>query len=115
MRTIVTLAIAVALQSTALAEALWWDAAYQARRQVTVYVPDLNLPGDDAAVITFYTGGRLKPDGSDLRVVARGKEVPYKLYGVGPGDTAAVAFRVERGLREYHVYFGKAAAEGAYS
>jgi len=110
MRIICAAALLAVAQTAAQAQALWWDGTYKARRQVTVYAPEWNLPGDDAAIVTFHTGGHMKADGSDVRVVVRGKEVSCRFYGAGPGDTATVAFRVERGVRDYYVYFGNAGA-----
>jgi len=94
------------LAAVAGAQEAWWDKNYTARRPVVVYTPGLDLPGDDSAIITFYTGGRLKADGSDIRVTGGGKEYPFKLYGVGPGDTVTIGFKVTSDVRNYYVYFG---------
>jgi len=111
MRALLGIAVAAALAAPALAQPGPWLEGYEARRHVTVFIPEIVLPGDDAAIVSFYTGGRLKADGSDIRVVSRGKEVPYRLYGLGPGDLATLAFKVERGVRDYYIYFGSAKAQ----
>ena len=111
MKTILAAAAALILAAPAFADAPWWNADWTARRPVAVTAPDQALAGDDSAIITFFTAGLVKSDGSDIRVIARGKEMPLKVYGVGPGDLATIGFKVDRTLREYHVYFGNPKAE----
>ncbi len=101
----------VALVSPAYPQAGWWDRDYAARREVRVYPPTTRLSGDDAAIIEFQTVGLLKDDGSDIRVVSGSRVVPHRLYGVGPGDKATIAFKVESSRTTYHVYFGNPQAE----
>ena len=111
MRRVLSAILIFAAAQCAHGAATWWNRDYAARRAVTVYAPEVSLPGDNAAVVTFYTGGHLKKDGADIRVVARVREVPHMLFGVGPGDTATLAFAVEDGVRDYHIYFGNEKAE----
>ena len=85
---------------------VWWDKSYKARREVTVYAPGTSTGGDDVAVVSFHTAGHLREDGADIRVVRRGIDTPYKLYGLGPGDKVTLAFKVDRSTRDYHIYFG---------
>lgn len=106
MRIIITALITALVASAAQAQDAWWNRDYSARRPVKVYAPGIDLPGDDSAIVTFYTGGRLRDDGADIRVVAAGKEVPSKLYGLGPGDTATVGFKVVSPANGYYIYFG---------
>jgi len=106
MRTTIAVCLAAFFSAAASGQTFWWNKDFQARRAVTVWAPEMNLPGDDAAVVTFYTGGHLEADGSDIRVVARGRQVPHLLFGVGPGDTATIAFKAEKGVRDCHIYFG---------
>lgn len=111
MKKILAAFFLLAAATAAPAATRWWDPSYRARREVTVYAPLAKLPGDDCAIVTIYTGGHMKPDGSDIRVVTGDSVVPHKLYGVGPGDKATLAFKVERGKRNYHIYFGNDQAE----
>ncbi|HUU43194.1 MAG TPA: tetratricopeptide repeat protein, partial [Planctomycetota bacterium] len=53
----------------------------------------------------------LKPDGSDVRVVARGKEVPRRVLCVGPGDRVTVAFQLVGATDSYQVYYGNPKAD----
>jgi TolA-binding protein len=62
-------------------------------------------------VIEFQTAGLTKEDGSDIRVLCGGRVVPHKLYGIGPGDKATIAFEIQSERRTYFVYFGDADAE----
>lgn len=90
----------------------WWNAAWTARRAVTVpdYKPS-KLPGDDIAVVTLPTGGLAKPDGSDVRVAtAEDNEVPCRVLMDGPADQVRVAFAL-RGAGRYYVYFGNPKAD----
>jgi TolA-binding protein len=110
MKAFLTFAGVLLLAAPAFADAPWWNSDWSARRPVAVTPPDQSIPGDDSAVITFFTAGLVKPDGSDLRVIARGQEMPVKVYGVGPGDLATIGFKVDRMARECHVYFGNPSA-----
>jgi TolA-binding protein len=110
MKTLLSILLVTAFAASAMAEPLWWDKDWQARRPVAVFVPGDLLPIDDAAIVTFRTAGRVKPDGSDIRVVGRGAVTPHVLYGLGPGDVATIAFKVTPDAREYYIYFGNPSA-----
>jgi PKD repeat protein len=86
----------------------WWSLDYPCRRSMTIpAAKPSRLPGDDVAVVTFYTGGLCKPDGSDIRVATHdGKERPMKLLMVGPGDQVTLAFAVQPGVTSYDAYMG---------
>lgn len=104
-------ALVALLCAGASGQTAWWDGDYAARRAVTVYAGDAGVPGDEAAIVTFETAGMAAKDGADIRVVARGREVPCRLYGVGPGDTATLAFKVTKEVRDYHIYFANPKAK----
>lgn len=86
----------------------WWNLAWGYRRPVAVEdCEPTTWPGDDVAVVTMLTGGKAAADGSDVRVVtARGVERPCRVLMVGPGDRVRVAFAMQKGVRQYYVYFG---------
>lgn len=85
----------------------WWNFQWAFRREVVVKdVPRSGLEGDDVAVVTMPTGGEIKGDGQDVRVVSPGGEVvPHRILMMGPGDQIRLAFAL-RGAGRYFVYFG---------
>ena len=105
-----TAALALTTSSELFSEA-WWDSSWKARRQVRAFVREERTPDGEVAWCTFYTMGMVKADGSDVRVVAQRKLVPHKVLCVGPGDTAAVAFKLIPNWQEYYIYFGNPKAE----
>lgn len=111
---IVTAAALFCLASDASA-AGWWKYEWPFRREVTIpETKPTNFGGDDVAVFTMPTGGHIKPDGSDICVVAaNGDVMPSRVLMTGPGDTAKVAFAVRDGVRKYHVYYGNPNARPA--
>lgn len=86
----------------------WWSLDYTHRRGVTIAsARHSGLPGDDVAVVTMATGGLCRPDGNDIRVATHdGKERPLRLLMVGPGDQVSLAFAIQPGVTNYHVYLG---------
>ena len=58
---------------------------------------------EPVAVAKFMTHGFLKGDGSDLRIIAKGKEIPSRVLTVGPGDEVTVAFQLVVGVETYVV------------
>jgi len=89
----------------------WWNDAWQCRRTVEVEGSRTGIPGDEAAVVEFTTGGCLQPDGRDIRVVASGRTVPHKIVFIGPGDRVTLLFQVLPVFRQYSIYYGNAACE----
>jgi len=91
----------------------WLDAEATVRRIVTCEPTATGLPGDDVAVVTFYTGGLAARDGKDVRVFAASAEprlVPHRVIMEGPGDRLRIAFATPPGVRRYHVYYGNPGA-----
>jgi len=83
----------------------WWSDAWRCRRAVV-------FPEKTVAthfVVTFPTHGRARETGSDVRVVAGGKEVPSRVLSTGPDDTVRVMF-ARRGTDVHHVYWHNPAA-----
>lgn len=91
----------------------WWKSYWKARRRVKASVPAGVEADEPVAVATFLTHGRLKPDGSDIRVIARGREVPSRVLNVGPGDEVRIAFQLLVGVESYQIYYGNPKAERA--
>lgn len=93
-------------------QAPWLDGPWEERRVVDAAVETAAAEGNEVAVFDFYSGGRTKPDGSDVRVAAEGTRlVPHRVLQVGPGDLVRVAFAAATGIDRYYVYYGNPSAE----
>lgn len=89
----------------------WSHTQWQCRRKVTVTVPR-DVPVERlVGTVRFMTFGHLKPDGSDLRVRAARRDVPFRILHVGPGDEVTVAFGLIPDMSSYVFYFGNPAAD----
>jgi hypothetical protein len=87
--------------------AAWFDSAWQFRRAISITWDDLNPGGEDLASAVFYTGGHALPDGADVRVATEnGKRVASHVLMVGQGDKIRVVFSLQKGVRDYEIYFG---------
>ncbi|MDQ1256646.1 MAG: hypothetical protein QG656_1244 [Candidatus Hydrogenedentes bacterium] len=86
------------------APAGWWNEGYACRKTVQV------LGGgnaDDAAIVAFSTGGNMRANAEDLRVVdGNGAEVPYYVVSAGFDDACTVAFPADSGQTQYYLYYG---------
>ncbi len=49
----------------------WWNDNWQFRRKVSLVRTAQRWKDSPAAWVKFHTGGKIKPDGSDIRVVTR--------------------------------------------
>jgi len=85
----------------AAAEGDWWNDAWRCRRDV--FVP---ASPASAATVAFPTGGFMRNDAADIRVVVDGEVRPHVLVFKGPGDMCRIAFATTPGARRYHVYYG---------
>ena len=90
----------------------WWDSKWKARRKLTVNTTPSGFHGDDAAYAVFLVGDHAKADGSDIRIVAGKKLVPFKIVDKGRGGTVTLAWQKVPRIGIYHAYYGnpKAAA-----
>lgn len=107
---------AVAAMAASIAPAAnvgpWWNNDWQYRREVTVpVIPQSKAPGDEVALLTMPTGGLIKADGSDIRVIAGEQIVPHRVLMVGPGDQVTIAFAAYRNVVTQFVYFGNQGAD----
>ena len=103
----------------------WWKTPWRYRCGVTFekkdekkgkkkIPPPGKLPGVNVGVVTFRTGGHMRKDGGDIRVVtSRGREVSHRVLMIGPGDLVRVAFALLSDVPKYYVYFGNPKATGA--
>jgi len=91
----------------------WWQSYWKTRRQMKAVIPAGVEADEPVAVAKFMTHGYLKEDGSDIRVIARSREVPSRVLSVGPGDEVTVAFQLLVGVESYQVYYGNAKAAPA--
>jgi tetratricopeptide (TPR) repeat protein len=86
----------------------WYHRAWRWRREVTLEkARRTGLDGEDVAVVTMPTAGKVRGDGSDLRVTTSdGRPVAHRVLTVGPGDRVRLAFATRPPVRHYHVYSG---------
>jgi len=97
---------AVLVQSQA-SGASWFDNTWPLRRSVDVTWNADAAAGDELCMIELYATGRANPSGDDLRVAtAEGKLVASRVLMAGPGDATRVLFNLQKGVRNYFVYFG---------
>jgi tetratricopeptide (TPR) repeat protein len=95
----------------------WLSPDWTVRRIVEAKVQATRASGSEAAVCTFYHGGMAKPDGSDIRVAVRGRQlVGHRVIQMGPGDLCRIAFAAAKEETRYYVYYGnpKAPAPDAW-
>ncbi len=91
----------------------WWHDDWTCRKTVSV-VPVGDVVEHPAAAVTFSTGGELKPDAADLRVINQdGEEVPHYVFVSGFEDLCTVAFPVGRSRQEFNLYYGNPGARRA--
>jgi PKD repeat protein len=85
----------------------WWDSNWTCRRSLPIIWDDEHATGNDLASCVFYTDGHALPNGEDVRVTTEdGKLLPSHVLMVGPGDRIRVVFAMEKGVRNYFIYFG---------
>lgn len=85
----------------------WWNRAWRCRRVVEAVPPKVSIyPGSEAAYFELYGQGHLKPDGSDIRVVAQGRLLRHKVLYVSPTGIARILFEVLPGVNTYEIYYG---------
>ncbi len=86
----------------------WWNYEWKCRRPVTLPKSEpTRLGGDDIAVVHMPTGGKMRPDASDIRVTTiTRREMPSRVLMTGPGDEVRVAFAIQAGVTQYFVYYG---------
>jgi len=113
MKRFLIVALLVVLPAPALvgARSTWWNQSWNYRRTVQAYATPSGFPGDDVACVWFTGGGQIKPDGSDIRVVAGKTVVPSKVLFVGQGDKVTLAFAVIPNVSHYEIYFGNDSAD----
>jgi len=97
-------------------QAAWLQpGGWAARRVCDARISPTEQPGaegGEVAVVTFYSGGLAKVDGSDIRVAFKGTHlVPHRVLQMGPGDLVRDAFEVQPGESRYYVYYGNPNAE----
>jgi PKD repeat protein len=97
----------IGLCASTACQAAWFDSAWSYRRGISITWDDLNPSGEDLASAVFYTDGHALPDGQDVRVATEdGKMVASHVLMVGPGDKIRVVFSLQKGVRDYEIYFG---------
>ena len=101
-------AMVAAWASAALADqAPWLAPEWPVRRVVDARPDSTRYSGGEVAAATFYTAGLAKPDGTDIRVAVKGKQLtPHRVLQVGPGDLIRIAFQAVPGETRYFIYYG---------
>ena len=89
----------------------WWDTKWQCRRTAVVSCAGDRGPGNPAGWVRFRTGGAMRPDGADVRVVCEGRTVSHRVLFVGPGDVCLVAFEAKPSRPTYQIYYGNPRAK----
>jgi len=89
----------------------WWNEEWRCAREFEVEPPSYERPGEEAVYVAFTTGGYMRPDGADIRVVAGGEVTPHRVIWVGPGDRVSLLFKFVKGQRRYEVYYGNPKCE----
>jgi len=102
---------AALLLPAAPARGAWYDATWALRRPIDVEPPPPEVAtGDELAVVDFYTAGRHKDAGDDVRVATEdGRIVPSRVLRAGPGDRVKVVFTPLKGVKRYYAYFANPA------
>lgn len=94
----------------------WWNRNWRARRTYRITGTRSSLPGDEVGVVEFRTGGISRPDGNDVRVLARGRKLrAVKILATGPGTLLRVCFPLVKEVNDYHVYYGNPQARATES
>ncbi len=76
---------------------------FDAARPVTVPAGK----GYTVVVVEFLHHGEIRPDGRNVVVAARNKElVPFRVLQLGPGDFCRLAFQTVKGPGEYEILYG---------
>ncbi len=93
LRVLILLVLLTVPAGVLQAQGRWWHRSWRCRRLVEAVPPKVSaFPGPDAAYFELYGQGRLKEDGSDVRVVADGRLLGQKLLHVSPTGIARILF-----------------------
>ena len=109
---LVPIVLAVLASAAPTDQAPWLGQEWSVRRVVDIKSESSRQPGAEVGVCTFFCGGLVKPDGSDVRVTVKGRQLtPHRVLQVGPGDLVRVAFAAVPGETRYYVYHGNPKAD----
>jgi hypothetical protein len=90
-----------------LGQAATYEDGFLFRRMVNVTWDAERASGRELAEVTFHTAGHHLPDAKDVRVTTHTrKPVPFEILSVGPGDKVTLAFQLQKGIKDYAIYFG---------
>ncbi len=95
----------------------WWNSHWSFRRAV-VYAPKIKgelgrFNSPDGCLVRFLTGGQIKSDGSDIRIIGQGgREKKFRILAIGPGDMVRIAIEARGSRRQrYYIYYGNPKAK----
>ena len=109
MRTAILFFVLIASYAGYAADDAQWPFPGLTHRRHYVVEPRDGVPHQTAQVV-FGTGNVLDAGEPDIRVVAGGNSVPWRVMQVGPGSTCRLAFKVVPPAGDYYVYYGPKAA-----
>jgi len=88
------------------AQGRWRLPGWRCRRTVAAIPLRVPYQGSDVAYFELYGQGHLKPDASDIRVMALGKPLRHKVLYVSPTGIARILFELMPDTEEYEIYYG---------
>jgi len=99
--------LSINIQSTDM-ETFWADSDWTFRREVIITEKSNHSLVDFPVKVTFEHNGHIKPDGTDIRVIDNGSEIPYNLEYINESH-ATIIFEVNitaSSSKSIYVYYG---------
>lgn len=86
----------------------WWNENWNCRKKVEFsFSPGKFSYSPPVGWVAFSTGGEVREDGGDIRVMdKKGEEIPYQLIYSSPYTYTLIAFPLTPGEDTYYIYFG---------
>ncbi|MCW8133917.1 MAG: hypothetical protein KIS92_26460 [Planctomycetota bacterium] len=111
MRSVLPALLFMATLPAFAADDAWWNPQWAARRPIEIAPSGSGESGAETGVVEIQTLNRAAGGGKDVRVVANGQPVPFKVLYFGADGACVVAFKMDREARRYFAYFGNEQAE----
>ena len=101
----ITIAVIVSWKSPVYAQRFrWQDDDFEYRRSITLPPGMQTMP--EVIIAEFFSHGALKPGAGEVVVYSSKDPVPRKVFQLGPGDFARIAFEAVAGESRYYLYYG---------